>query len=94
MADYKLYAGGVIRERDGARIPESTTNRDWRRYLVWIAEGNTPDPADPAPVPPTDAELIDADMLNNPFVRGLIREIANNRGVTPAQYVASIKARA
>jgi len=25
-------------------IPNSTTNRDWREYLRWKEEGNTPDP--------------------------------------------------
>jgi hypothetical protein len=36
----------TIRERDGAviNIPASEGNRDWRQYLEWVAEGNTPDP--------------------------------------------------
>lgn len=46
MAKYKLSirGGGVIRE-DGASIPPTTDNRDWRAYLRWLDDGNTPDPA-------------------------------------------------
>ena len=50
MADYKLNrTGGVIRSRDGAEIPDDNRNRDWRKYQVWVSQGNTPDAADPEP---------------------------------------------
>lgn len=45
MADYKLTKFGVCRLRDGAQIPESFDNMDWREYLSWVAKGNTPEPA-------------------------------------------------
>lgn len=58
MADYKLTAQGVIRRADGAHIPDSPGNRDWRKYQAWLLAGNTPDPADPPPVQiDPDAEL-------------------------------------
>ena len=45
---YKLTDGGV--QLDGAFIPTDERNADWRKYLDWVALGNTPEPADPQPV--------------------------------------------
>ena len=46
MAMYKLVANGVVRQTDGAFIPNAETNRDWKQYQLWLGQGNTPDPAD------------------------------------------------
>jgi hypothetical protein len=44
---YKLgKMSGVIRLKDGACIPECLDNTDWQEYLKWVAEGNTPAPAE------------------------------------------------
>jgi len=37
---------GVIRIIDNAGIPFDPDNTDYKAYLVWVAEGNTPQPAD------------------------------------------------
>lgn len=41
----------VIRLIDNACIPFAEGNTDYQQYLVWLAEENIPEPADPIPTP-------------------------------------------
>ena len=61
MAKYRLSkTDSVIRTADGAHIPASTNNGDWRQYQEWLAAGNTSDPIAPDPAP-TQEQLDIAD---------------------------------
>ena len=55
--NYKLTnSETIIRLSDNASIPNDPRNSDYARYLLWLKEGNEPEPADPIPEP-TYAEL-------------------------------------
>jgi hypothetical protein len=44
----QVNENAVIRIEDGAFIPFSPDNTDYQAYLAWVAEGNTPLPAEEA----------------------------------------------
>ena len=44
---YKLMPlNTVLRLSDNTFIPSDPANTDYQQYLAWVAEGNTPQPAD------------------------------------------------
>jgi hypothetical protein len=49
-----LNEAQILRLSDNAFIPLAPGNRDYQEYLEWLAEGNTPEPADPPPPPGPD----------------------------------------
>ena len=52
MADYRLTSTShVMRNSDGADIPDEPENRDFKVYQAWLAAGGVPDPYVPPVVP-------------------------------------------
>jgi len=41
-----IEANVIQRTSDNAFIPKDEDNTDYQEYLEWLAEGNTPEPAD------------------------------------------------
>ena len=37
---------GIMRIADNAWIPFDPANADYKAYLIWLEEGNTPEPAE------------------------------------------------
>ncbi len=73
-----LLSGGV------QSVPNDMSNRHRVMLQAWLDEGNTLDPADPLPAPPTDEEVYDRVLKTNKVIKGLVKSINDGTLVTGA----------
>jgi hypothetical protein len=50
--------GGVVRDSDGAFIPQDEANSDYVAYLLWVSQGNTATPYSPPQPTPTALQAL------------------------------------
>lgn len=95
---YKLFKNldgstCILRVADNACIPPAIGNSDYQEYMLWLAEGNTPEPADPLPEP-TYRELRAIEFAKNPVAEQLDIQYwdAVNGTTLWVDWVAGVKA--
>lgn len=78
-AAYQLTLGsGVVRETDGAIIPNDSLNQDWQVYQAWIGAGNTPDPAVTPPNPTVISSIAFFDRFTSAESQAIWRAAASD----------------
>ena len=79
-------------------VPDNADNRLYKAVQKWIADGNTPDAADPAPAPPTTDEIYTEAIRSQRFLKALVLclndgSIVPGANVPPGQLRSAIKAK-
>lgn len=92
---YKLLKSGI--RLGDLMIPADPDNRDWQEYQEWLAEGNTPLPADPEPDPAIEtakAKLSDIDRKSIRAIREWVAKQADAPSMLKALEAQAIAERA
>ena len=98
---YKLNKhNSITRLADNASIPNDPDNSDYAQYLIWLSEGNTPDPADPIILPSANeliiaqiAEMEQSDLTNRgsrELMLRLMEKEGADQGMTHDQLAVAV----
>jgi hypothetical protein len=93
MAEYVLTAEGVQERSSEQWIPSDPRNKDWRKYLDWVNDGNTADPMPVVPPVPI-SDKVENGLMNNPALAALVRRTAKAEGITERALLDEIRAEA
>jgi hypothetical protein len=82
----------ILRLTDGAFIPRAPGNRDYREYLDWLEEGNTPLPAPEPPAPGPDYQAFWDALLISPVYQEIRSQAITTPGVLVActEFIAAV----
>ena len=93
MAIYKEQLNGGVMKNGSIFIPSDSSNRDWRRYMDWLAQGNVPDPADP-PIVIDIGDRVQRELESSSTLESIVERIAEMEGVTVSSIVEDLKDKA
>jgi hypothetical protein len=82
----------ILRLTSNTVIPLATDNRDYQSYLAWVAEGNTPEAADPPPAPGPDYQAFWDALLISPVYQEIRSQAITTPGVLVActEFIAAV----
>lgn len=77
-------AGFIVTLDDGTEVhvPNDLSNRRRQMLQEWLDDGNTLDPADPPPIPPTNDEIYDQVIQSQKVLKAYILAI-NDGSIVP-----------
>jgi hypothetical protein len=97
---YKLTENNYIYRGDNTLVPISEFNIDYAQYLIWLSEGNTPEPADPIILPSANeliiaqiAEMEQSDLTNRgsrELMLRLMQKEGTAQGLSEEQLMADV----
>jgi hypothetical protein len=58
-------AGGIVRDSDGAFIPQDDANSDYQAYLLWVSQGNSATPYSPPQPTPQELQRLLTDTVQS-----------------------------
>lgn len=84
----------IVSDSGEERFGITPAGRFWQELQDWIALGNTPDPVDPPPAPPTNDQIYDQVIKTQKVLKAYILAV-NDGSIMPGSDMtgAQIKAR-
>jgi hypothetical protein len=58
-------AGGIVRDSDGAFIPQDEANSDYQAYLLWVSQGSSATPYSPPQPTPQELQRLLTDTVQS-----------------------------